>query len=56
MKIIRVKNLIGLCACEGCKKRFRNCIELKFEKKAEKQLSRHLMFVDFGFATITHGT
>ena len=33
MTIKRIKNFIGLCACEGCRKRFRVCIEIKFEKR-----------------------
>lgn len=56
MRIKRVKNFIGLCACEGCRKRLINHIEIKFEKKAEKQLSLHLTSVDFGFVMIIHGS
>lgn len=32
MNIIRIKNFIGLCACEGCRKHFKICVELKFKK------------------------
>lgn len=36
MRIKRVKNFIGLCACEGCRKRLINHIEIKFEKRGGK--------------------
>lgn len=36
MNIKRIKNFIGLCACEGCRKRLENCIEIKFNKKGGK--------------------
>lgn len=36
MSIKRYKNLIGLCACEGCRNRFINCITIRFEKKGGK--------------------
>ncbi len=36
MTIKRVKNFIGLCACEGCRKRFKVCIEITINKKGGK--------------------
>lgn len=36
MTVKRVKNFIGLCACEGCKKCFKVCIDIKFNKKGVK--------------------
>ena len=39
MKILRVKNFIGLCACEGCRKRIENRISIKFHKKGGKTIN-----------------
>lgn len=36
MKIKRLKNIIGLCACEGCPNHFEILVKVEFKNKKDK--------------------